>query len=602
MLFRLYSLFTAFASIVILALPIAVQASPPEGRFIVVVDEKAGPPAHVAQKLARAHGGQVGYIYHSALAGFSITLPLNAVNAIQKRPDIALIEPDLPMSIIGQDLPTGISRSFAATNTKLDIDDTDDFRVDVDVAVLDTGIDAEHPDLNVVGGANCLQTSGGGPPWARSYYCDPAVSADDDHYHGTHVAGSIAALDNNFGVVGVAPGARLWALKVLDSSGSGYTSGIVAGIDWVVGQGNIEVLNMSLGGSGISQAYEAAIDNAVASGVVVVVAAGNSNADANNYSPAFVSSAITVSALADFDGTAGGLGSPTCRADQDDTLADFSNWGSAIDISAPGVCILSTYPIEKGEYASISGTSMAAPHVAGAAALLASGANAPSNGADVATIRDTLVNKGNFNWSDDSGDGVTEPLLDLHDSTVFSPTLVAGNGNNATENQSPIARFTYSCTDLSCNFDASTSTDSDGNIASYNWSFGDGNTSQALAPSHSYAADGTYTVALTVTDNEQASDTTSENLAVSEAVSGDITLSAYGYKVKGLKKVDLTWGEATSTQVDIFRNGALLVNTANDGSYTDPIDQRGGGSYWYQICEEADQGTPPCSALVEVVF
>jgi subtilisin len=153
----------------------------------------------------------------------------------------------------------------------------------------------------------------------------------------------------------------------------------VAGIDWVAANaGTIEVANMSLGGSGYNQAEYDAIQGAVNKGVAFAVAAGNSDADANNYSPAAFDNVLTVSALADFDGEPGGLGSPTCRADQDDTLADFSNWGSAVDIAAPGVCILSTYPIERGEYGTISGTSMASPHAAGALALLAS-RNNPNN-------------------------------------------------------------------------------------------------------------------------------------------------------------------------------------------------------------------------------
>lgn len=594
----------AFRAILLTLLAIfasfSVQAAPPSRSYIVVLHDHAGPPAWVAEELVHTHGGQVGYVYNHVLHGFSINLPLQAVDAVANHPSVAYIERDLPVSIIAQSTPTGIDRSFASGNSNLAIDASDDYRVDADVAIVDTGIDLEHPDLNVVGGANCLQTDGNGPPWARTYYCDPQVSADDDHYHGTHVAGTVGAIDNGIGVVGIAPGVRLWAVKVLDGSGSGYTSGIIAGIEWVVNQGSIEVLNMSLGGSGVSSAYKDAIDAAVAAGVVVVVAAGNSDADANNYSPAYVPSAITVSALADFDGLPGGLAAPTCRTDEDDTLANFSNWGTAIDIAAPGVCILSTFPMEKGEYDTISGTSMAAPHVAGAAALLASGDNAPSDAAGVTAIRDTLESSGNLNWTDDSGDGIHERLLDLSDQTIFAPTLVAGGGDGGgTTNNPPTASFSYSCDDLACDFDGTASSDSDGSIATYAWDFGDGNTGSGSLISHTFAAAGTFTVMLTVTDDDGATDSASQEVSVSETTTEGISLLASGYKVKGLQKADLSWSGATSTNMDIYRDGSLIATTSNDGSYTDHIDQRGGGTYTYQVCEA---GTSTCSSETNVVF
>ncbi len=365
------------------------QSQPNLQSYIVVLNDNAV-PEEVAEEIALKANGQVGYVFEHVIKGFSISIPAVAVNGILNNPKVSYVEEDIPMTAFAQQVPTGVERIFA-DKTALDIDDFDDYRVDVDVAVLDTGIDLEHSDLNVVGGANCLNHSGG-PPHRRAYYCDEAQGGDDDHYHGTHVAGTIAALDNNIGVVGVAPGARLWALKVLDSQGSGTLSGIIAGVDWVAAQGDIEIINMSLGGSGSSTAMDDAIEAAFNSGVTVIVAAGNSDADSANYTPANSPKAITVSALADFDGLAGGLGSATCRTDQDDTLADFSNWGATVDIAAPGVCILSTYPIEKGNYGTISGTSMASPHVAGAAALLASNNDSPQ------TIWDTLVSNGNFNW------------------------------------------------------------------------------------------------------------------------------------------------------------------------------------------------------------
>ncbi|MFN2345977.1 MAG: S8 family serine peptidase, partial [Dermatophilaceae bacterium] len=395
--------------------------------------------------------------------------------------------------------------------SNLDIDGTDDWRVDVDVAVIDTGIDWEHPDLNVVGGINCAS----GSPFRAS--C--SGNGDDDHYHGTHVAGTIAAIDNGVGVVGVAPGARLHAVKVLNSQGSGYISWIIAGIDWVAARADIiEVANMSLGGSGYSDAQYKAIQGAVDKGVAFAVAAGNSDADASGFSPGGFDNVLSVSALADFDGKAGGLGGHTCREDVDDTLADFSNWGSAVDIAAPGVCILSTYPIEQGEYGTISGTSMASPHAAGALALLAS-KNVPKNADDVGILYDQVTDSANFNWTDDSGDGIKEPLLDVSNESLFAPVLIAGSGSDdggggsePGENNPPIASFTYSCTQLTCDF-TSTSTD-DGSINSHAWSFGDGTTGTGIKVAHTYAARGTYTVELTVTDNDGATGTSSQDVTV----------------------------------------------------------------------------------------
>ncbi|MDX1457378.1 MAG: S8 family serine peptidase [Marinobacter sp.] len=574
------------------------MAKPPErDRYIVVLNPDAGPPAAVAEAVARRHNGRVGFVYQHAIQGFSILLPPQAVQGLQRDGRVKYVESDDPVQLFNQLTPTGVDRSYDPDNssssaTGLAINGTDDFRVDVDVAIIDTGIDYQHPDLNVVAGTNCTHLSGGGPPWMRNAYCvDGLAEGDDDHYHGTHVGGSVGALDNGVGVVGIAPGARLWAVKVLDSSGSGYESNIVAGIDWVASKaGEIEVANMSLGGTGYSQAEQDAITSAHNAGVVFVVAAGNSNDNAAGYSPAGLDNVVTVSALADFDGLSGGTSAPTCRDDQDDTLADFSNWGDTVDIAAPGVCITSTYPLEKGEYGTISGTSMASPHVAGAVALLASGST-PSNGGQVDNLVSTLIASGNFNWTDDSSDGIQEPLLEV---TNFQPILVAGSGESGGEspNTAPSASFSYSCNELACNFDAGGSSDSDGTLSSYDWDFGDGTLGSGVSASHTYANDGTYTVTLTVTDDNSATDTDVQEVAVSSAGAGDFSLTATGYKVKGLQKADLAWSGAGSANVDVYRDGVLITTTPNDAEHTDPIDQRGGGGYWYQLCEA---GTSTCS-------
>jgi PKD repeat protein len=468
----------------------------------------------VAEDVAARANGRLGFVYDRVLQGFSITMPRAAVAGIARDPRVDYVEEDIPVTAFAQTTPTGVRRIFANT-TDLSLDQTDDMRVDVDVAVLDTGIDYEHPELNVVGGANCLNYVRNG--WRVTYYCDEAVSSDDDHYHGTHVAGTIGAIDNGSGVVGVAPGARLWAVKVLDNNGSGSLSGIIAGIDWVAANGDIEVINMSLGGGGFSSAMNTAVYNAVQDGVTVVVAAGNSNQNAANFTPANAPDAITVSALADFNGAPGGGAAPTCRTDQDDTLADFSNWGATVDIAAPGVCIYSTYPLEKGSFNTISGTSMASPHVAGAAALLA------SNGLTPAEIRAALVSKGNLNWVDDSGDGIKERLLDISNG-IFAPVLIPTGGGGPVNN-APTASFGVSCNNLACSFDGTASSDPDlSDTLSYAWSFGDGttDTSTGAIVNHTYAAAGTYTAGLTVTDDGAGplSDSTTRTFSVTAGGGG----------------------------------------------------------------------------------
>jgi subtilisin family serine protease len=379
-----------------------------EATFIVVLKPGTDDVAATAEDLTRDVNAELETVYDAALDGFSVTATAREAADLARDPLVAYVERDEPVSSNDQEVPTGIDRIFASGNVGLDVDGVDDVRVDVDVAVLDGGIDLQHPDLDVVGGVDCML----GPSCV--------AGGDDDGRHGTHVAGTIGALDNGFGVVGVAPGARLWAVKVLDANGNGFVSGIIRGVDWVTANaGTIEVVNMSLGAAGFSQALHDAIQSAVDQGVAFAVSAGNFDVNAANYSPAAFDNVLTVSALADFDGRPGGRGSPTCQFDQDDTLADFSNWGAVVDIVAPGRCITSTWPVELGGYGVMSGTSMAAPHVAGALALLASKSN-PANAIDVAGLYSRVLAAGNSEWTDDSGDGVKEPLLDVSVPALFA--------------------------------------------------------------------------------------------------------------------------------------------------------------------------------------
>ena len=211
----------------------------------------------------------------------------------------------------------------------------------VAVAVLDTGIDRDHPDLaaNIAGGVNFVSK----PPWKP---VDPS-KWDDDNGHGTHVAGIIAALDNDIGVIGVAPEADLYALKVLDKTGSGYISQIIAGLEWCIANG-IDVANMSLGTDADIQSFHDACDEAAAAGVILVAAAGNDGADVDY--PGAYGSVLAVAAT-----------------DADDAVPWWSSPGSAVAIAAPGVSVYSAW--KGGGYDTSSGTSMAAPHVTGTLAL-----------------------------------------------------------------------------------------------------------------------------------------------------------------------------------------------------------------------------------------
>jgi len=202
----------------------------------------------------------------------------------------------------------------------------------------------------------------------------------------------------------------------------------------------------------------------------------------------------------------------------------------------------------------------------------------------------------NHSYATDGSYTVTLTVSDGTDSGSDSQTVTV---SSSTSNEAPTASFIHSCTDLGCSFDGSGSSDSDGSIASYSWDFGDGNTGSGSNVSHTYAAGGTYTVTLTVTDDAGATDSSSQSVTVEEPTSSGITLSASGYKVRGRKTTDLSWDGAASTNVDIYRDGSVIVTTANDGFYTDSTNSTGGGSLTYKVCEA---GTSTCSDSVTVIF
>ena len=339
-------------------------------------------PQSVAQQ-AIGMGAHVPFVYDSAIKGFTIKIPNKLVlDSILSNPLVDYVEPDVKVQAFSQGVSTGYSR----VGGPLSVLDGSHPQVSVNagIAVIDTGIDLTHPNLNV---------------YRQVSFVPGTSTANDDNGHGTAVAGIAAAKDNSVGVVGIAPGARLWAIKVLDSTGTGSMSTIIQGIDYVTqNAGQIDVANLSFGCKCTSSALDTAINNSVAAGVTFVVAAGNSGEDASSWSPASNPNVISVAAIADSDGKCGGLG-PKTPYGQDDSLASFSNFGSKVTIAAPGVNIHSTYT--GGSYATLTGTSLAAPFVTGAAALYRS--LHPT--ASPAQIRSALVSLGSTTTTACDGDG-----------------------------------------------------------------------------------------------------------------------------------------------------------------------------------------------------
>ncbi len=301
-------------------------AEKPGARYLVGFRER---PEAADEAMIRGLGGEVvrGFDIVPALA---VCLPAKAVPAVAQDPRVAYVEEDGLAYALQDVYPWGVTRVGADV-----VHATGDYGEEVHVAILDTGIASTHPDLHVAGGISFVS---GVPSW------------EDDNGHGTFVAGIVGALHNEVGIIGVAPAASLYAVKVLNAQGSGYVSDIVAGIDWARTNGT-RVVNMSLGTSTDYATLRAACDNAYASGLLLVAPSGGTGASGTVGYPARYESVIACAAI-----------------DQNNQWATFSTIGPEVELSAPGVQIYSTYG--SSGYATMSGTSFSCPHVAGVAALV----------------------------------------------------------------------------------------------------------------------------------------------------------------------------------------------------------------------------------------
>jgi subtilisin family serine protease len=562
-------------------------AAPPEdegaagasqhGSWIVALRKSIDADAK-APGLAKDAGGRVGHVYRHALNGFVFEGSAQAAGALERNPNVRSVVPDGRIAIAADAITSGVGRISANHPTLPDAHEAGFTGAGVRIAIVDTGIDLDHSDLvdslDLDLGLNCMTDPAGSLP------------PQDGHGHGTHVAGIAAAPLNGVGVIGVAPQARIVPIKVLDDTGHGEWSNFICGLDHLTGlntdadpDNDIDVANMSLGdvgtiGSCNDGFVREAVCTAVAEGMTLVAAAGNSTVDTSTFIPAAMPEVIAVSAINDLDGKPGGLGGclvPQLQLYCDDRLAEFSNYGLVVDVTAPGFQIYSDW--KNDGYSSQSGTSMASPHVAGVAALVLA-ANATLTPADV---EDLLKDRGecpNGAFADAAGsgdcvgkgqwgndpDGYGEPVVNALHAAQAAATW---DGRPRIMITNPAAGSTVSSVvDVTA-----TATDDDGvvSVAFYvNGSLAATDTNAADGWSFSWDTGlldpGVYTLRATATD------TASQTRSVSASVSVDPNLKGDWVGVYGVDGYVIGAWNGSSGDLAVLPSGATY--TVEQGTRT----------------------------------
>jgi subtilisin family serine protease len=496
--------------------------------YIVVFNDDVSDVPGEARSLVAAHSGRLTHTYIYALRGFAADLSASAAADLARHPSVRLIEPDRYVRITDtQPNPPnwGLDR-IDQRNLPLDSSYTyNNNGAGVTIYGIDTGILFTHVDFGgrAVSGFDAID---GG-------------TADDCNGHGTHTASTFGGT-----TYGVAKGVSIIAVRVLNCFGSGTFAQVIAGVDWVTGDhlpGEAAVANMSLGG-GATASLDLAVANSVADGVVYSLSAGNDNFDACFTSPAREPTAITVGATA-----------------QNDARASFSNFGTCLDIFAPGVNILAAYIGSITATAILSGTSMSAPHVAGAAALYLN-ANAGSTPAQVASALTTNATMG----------VVTNPGAGSPNRLLYVG-FIGGGGPN----EPPVADFTYSCNaSFFCTFDGSGSSDQDANVITlYQWLNPAGTVIRTgVSFSRQFPGPTTFDLTLRVTDDNGATDSETQTIVVAGDPGNEPPVANFTYSCDAARTC--TFDGSSSTDDDgittyqwlspsgaVIRTGVTFVRT-----------------------------------------
>jgi chitodextrinase len=551
---------------IVLALLLAfggiAAAAPPEKVDVIIGFDRTPGPSE--EGLVRGFGGEIKYTYNIVPA-IAASIPETAIQGLLRSPRVTIIEPDVTIHATDDTVPWGIARIGADIVHQSGVNGSN-----VKVAVLDTGIDYNHPDLVSVYAGGYDFVNGDSDPM-------------DDNGHGTHVAGTIAAAYNGAGVVGVAPGIKLYALKVLDRRGIGSFSSVIAALQWatggVAGGMLVNITNNSYGSSAEPSIFvEAAFLLAYYSdGVLSVAAAGNSGTsdgvgDTVEY-PAKYDTVIAVAAT-----------------DQNDSRAYFSSTGPAVELAAPGVNILSTYP--RNRYATGSGTSMACPHVVGTAALVMSTTETVARDANNDGIYET---NGDGTWTNEEVRALLQATADDLGATgkdnLYGYGLVDADEAalpSAVMNRPPVADAggPYSGTaNTAVAFDGSGSYDPDGDSLTYTWDFGDGSGATGVNPTHVYAAGGTYTVTLIVNDGAVDSEPSITTAEITQLTTGKMHVDS----------IDMSTSTRTAGK-NTFTSGVASVTVVDDKRA--PVEGVTVYGHWSGLTRDSDSGITDASGVV----